>query len=874
MSGLCKSAGKVAKIIPRAPEKPAAPGRKQGSEELTEELKMGPVLQREDVQELDIRPEHLEKLRAPQPPKDSQKPRPTTRVLVRKTRPSDEDHPGRRVTVARPLPPDTAPEPLDYTGPGGPRFDSQGMVLPHSILGSMEDFRIEMEARGETELVRRIPDGAEQRPPEVEGRTRSPHSHEQESQGHALLNWSCHMAERRRQQDFIAKLLQKPVEDLLMNQSSRFRETQELRELIGRGLPALHHGHGARVGSEFWSVPQRLGDELSGITATLIRAQRGNWQPVARITQPQSTRLESGNFEGSTSRAWSRSQYLNDLQHELQSVLTDQPFSTPDLDGLEIVGSSRPFTSRSAESLPSLLEGKQEEEMMQPDEEYGKENEDPLAPFDDVVLDVELLPALRIGGQLALWTGGAASYQGEVGVCARLTFEAAVGTQVSADLELKNEGSTAIYYSWQRLALPHSFPEARRPTWSQHFYFNSATAAILPGDTVRIAFTFKSGSPGIARETWLLHTHPVLMGGAPLQVTLRGVALDQDQTTDQRAAIEAELERRMAASVCKSVMCELLRGVQTPERPSSPIQLDTTEEDEFNANNPILHYHSEPVEALKRLWEQAKGSGSEQTPVVPEVPVWDLSMSTLRQVILSLPSEDALAKEEGASLYLEEALSQYNTLIMQLLQPQPNPVPLGVHAIGLQLWRELLDGLAGEALRLRRSMGLPENDSWADTQHEQDGWEQEQKEEKMERNATPPVKDDKKAGTVKEKVEKKAVKPAAKPTGKQAAKEKPTEEQSGSRKKLKDEKKATKLGKEASREASPVPPSPEPERTESPQLKHDAINPQLKQDTVNPQLQLQYTRSLHKQVYMLMETMINSLCDLFDEAQQIQEFNP
>lgn len=28
-----------------------------------------------------------------------------------------------------------------------------------------------------------------------------------------------------------------------MNQTSRFRETQELRELIGRGLPALHHGH-------------------------------------------------------------------------------------------------------------------------------------------------------------------------------------------------------------------------------------------------------------------------------------------------------------------------------------------------------------------------------------------------------------------------------------------------------------------------------------------------------------------------------------------------------------------------------------------------------------------------------------------------------
>lgn len=131
------------------------------------------------------------------------------------------------------------------------------------------------------------------------------------------------------------------------------------------------------MGSEFWNLPQRLGDELSGITATLTRTQRGDLQAIARITQPQSTRLESGthgcglepfslralvrssdgsmfpescgrkvgmvnlpiiklcvcvgvgNLEGSGSRAWSRSQYLSEVQQELQGVLTDQIFSTP-----------------------------------------------------------------------------------------------------------------------------------------------------------------------------------------------------------------------------------------------------------------------------------------------------------------------------------------------------------------------------------------------------------------------------------------------------------------------------------------------------------------------------------------------------------------
>lgn len=41
----------------------------------------------------------------------------------------------------------------------------------------------------------------------------------------------------------------------------------------------------------------------------------------------------------------------------------------------------------------------------------------------------------------------------------------------------------------------------------------------------------------------------------------------------------------------------------------------------------------------------------------------------------------------------------------------------------LQLWRELLDGLAGEALWLRHVLGLPENDNWGDTHPEQDSSE-------------------------------------------------------------------------------------------------------------------------------------------------------
>lgn len=39
----------------------------------------------------------------------------------------------------------------------------------------------------------------------------------------------------------------------------------------------------------------------------------------------------------------------------------------------------------------------------------------------------------------------------------------------------------------------------------------------------------------------------------------------------------------------------------------------------------------------------------------------------------------------------------------------------------LQLWRELLDGLAGEDLRLRQVLGIPENHLWGDTHQELSG---------------------------------------------------------------------------------------------------------------------------------------------------------
>lgn len=68
--------------------------------------------------------------------------------------------------------------------------------------------------------------------------------------------------------------------------------------------------------------------------------------------------------------------------------------------------------------------------------------------------------------------------------------------------------------------------------------YPSLPGVILPGVTQRVEFIYKSEMPGIKSELWQLNTHPVLMQGASMQVTLRGVALCQDKTADQRLFIQ------------------------------------------------------------------------------------------------------------------------------------------------------------------------------------------------------------------------------------------------------------------------------------------------------------------------------------------------
>lgn len=139
---------------------------------------------------------------------------------------------------------------------------------------------------------------------------------------------------------------------------------------------------------------------------------------------------------------------------------------------------------------------------------------DPLAQFDDVQSDSLLIPALKFCDQLARWTGNSAIDQvkqlpglfhisvslwcqvvlilwfvtpavsplqkfpipqGKVGISATLFLEALSGESVSSPVELHNEGSTAIFYQWERLEVPRSLAKLRSFTRNTCFYFNQSS---------------------------------------------------------------------------------------------------------------------------------------------------------------------------------------------------------------------------------------------------------------------------------------------------------------------------------------------------------------------------------------------------------------
>ncbi|XP_008162162.2 MYCBP-associated protein isoform X1 [Chrysemys picta bellii] len=858
------------------------------------------VLQGDEIQALAIKVEDLEKLHTPRLPQEGEKIPITRKFLIRRHKPQEAGKKAQ-LLVAYPADTDASKRPLSYSGPEGPFVDNCEQILPHSILGSLQEFKREALARGNAELAQLIadshPDGtvaALEKYTEKQGEGKRRKSlWAPPSQHRALQNWHHNAALRKKQQRVLSKFLRKPENELLMNLSEDYRRVQEERYLIDRSLPALHYGKGYHVGSEFWSQPECIGDELTGLMMTLTQRERGYPEPISHVGKPQSVRMEMGSRSAKESPfrlTWDKSLFLTYRRQELKSVLEELDFNHPDLDGLEVIGKGQPFTSVSAQYFPLCKENKE-----------GTTEErvslDPLEDYPDVVPEPVLGPSLQFCGQPARWINSTTSHRDEIGIAARVTFEVLAGEKAESCLTVSNDGTAAIWYDWRRQAQSVTFEETKEKGM-QYFYFNTRPGVILPGETRNFSFFFKSGKAGIFSESWEFGTHPMLLGGAVLQVSLWGIAVYEDKLAGLRDELESELAAREVAVIVKENLKELLDRIRTPERVPSPVDAYITEEELFHRKNPELHYQHQVVKELHELWRQHMNfpstseeeeisrqksvvqSVSGQKSTVQEIwcrksamdiafqksipgeiprqksiveailsqminveeeevsqPEWNLSFEDFKQALQLIPEEEKR----------EAALTQLNKAALALcVEQRPTQSDL-LYQTCFQLWREAVDGLVSRSLMLRSLLGMPEKDTSVEIVPEEIvDLKQIVKGGKEDRKALQ--KEEKKTAGGKEKEDKKG---ATKSTGKDR------EERSNSRKtKGKDEKRVrTPSFTREVKELTPL------EGIDSDQV-------ESRQEQVDPIVLEKYREKLYVEVYGLLESMVDNMVFLFEELKR------
>jgi len=184
-------------------------------------------------------------------------------------------------------------------------------------------------------------------------------------------------------------------------------------------------------------------------------------------------------------------------------------------------------------------------------------------------------------------------------------------------------------------------------------------------------------------------TQPLLCGGARIEIILRGVATEMDDFVEERNKLERELAVRQQKRMIDRIVQEVVSGIGTPPRPSTPLDEYLTEEEKFQQINDKLHFRSEAIDTLKSFHQQLEPEAS-----------WDLDVSSLFANVLHVEDEENR----------EEMLEQLNVDVKQLAPKTQPTLGKASYDTCYQVICEAVDHFVMESMKLRSFFQLPEKE--------------------------------------------------------------------------------------------------------------------------------------------------------------------
>ena len=222
---------------------------------------------------------------------------------------------------------------------------------------------------------------------------------------------------------------------------------------------------------------------------------------------------------------------------------------------------------------------------------------------------------VRLGPALSLTNPSAAinNVVNNGGGVTRLLLESMVGNQSDAVIIAKNTGTTALFYSWNKVTvepiLDQSLIGGSRGRGQVHC--RDRSGVLLPGLTKEFPFSFKSNIPGIFSEEWELVTVPPV-NESPTTLAIKAMVTEEDLLAPKRDALEAKLADQALTHGIEDMLRDIVRDVKTPPPPPpSEAELKQKKFEELNKSLPTpIFYTEELFEQLNALaqkifWQQS-----------------------------------------------------------------------------------------------------------------------------------------------------------------------------------------------------------------------------------------------------------------------------